>query len=59
MAKAKKHIWKKIRGVPGVYSCARCHMKKYIGKGHAPMYARDGVVDNSPTKHNCFILSKD
>lgn len=59
MAKPKKHIWKADKSIDGVSFCTRCGMTKIkIKGGKTIMYRKGGIIDNSPTKNNCFILSK-
>lgn len=58
MPKKQDHEFIKLRGVAGVSVCKRCDIKMYKIKGLPTILARNGVIDNSDTKYNCFKLSK-
>lgn len=53
------HLWEPIHDIIGAKRCRRCGMTRFKIPGRKAIYAREGVVDNSDTKQNCFILSKD
>lgn len=56
---AKMHQWEPIKDIIGAKKCRRCGMTRFKIPGRKAIYAREGFVDNSDTKQNCFILSKD
>ena len=58
--KRKSHKWVIVdKEIPGLFRCSVCRMSKFQFKGSKTVYARDGVIDNSDTVANCFVLSKD
>lgn len=59
MPTVKMHLWEPIPDIICAKRCARCGMLRFKMPGAKAIYARDGRVDESPTKLNCFILSKD
>lgn len=58
MPKKQDHEFSKLRGVAGVSVCKRCGIKMYKIQGLPTILARNGEIDNSDTKYNCFKLSK-
>lgn len=59
MPTVKMHLWEDIKDIQGAKKCKRCGLMRFKILGRKAIYARNGDVDNSPTKQNCFILSKD
>lgn len=59
MPVAKMHLWEPIKDIQGTSKCKRCGMTRFKIPGRKAIYARAGHVDESNTKKNCFILSKD
>lgn len=53
------HLWEPVKDIQGAQKCRRCGMIRLKIPGKKAIYSREGFVDNSPTKQNCFILSKD
>lgn len=60
MAKQKTHVWKPDKSIHGVWHCKNCNVIKVkpVAK-KAIIYRPGGLVDSSPTRNNCFKLSKD
>lgn len=59
MPVVKMHQWEPIPDIIGAKRCKHCGMLRFKMPGTKAIYARDGRVDETPTKQNCFILSKD
>lgn len=53
------HQWLPIKDIQGAQKCNVCGMIRIKTPGNKAIYSRDGQIDNSPTRQNCFILSKD
>lgn len=59
MPVVKMHQWEPVKDIQGASKCSRCGMVRIQIPGCRPIYSRDGQIDNSRTKQNCFLLSKD